>query len=68
MKSTKEYWVIATIDFPLQFESDALGGALTDKIEYAHLFTSETAALAERNKFQYPERYVIRLVKVAYEF
>ena len=68
LKYQKEYWVIASRDFPLTFESESLSGTMTDKIEYAHLFATETLAHTERNKFDYPEKYEVRKVVVEYEF
>jgi hypothetical protein len=68
MKIEKNKYVIATKDFPLQFEDNFTDGEDTEFIEDAAFYDFKETAVEELDRFDEPEKRQILKVKITYEF
>ena len=59
-------YIIATKEFPLEFDSID-GGYNTDKIEEAYFYNSKEEAIGELNRFDEPDTRQVLPVKITYE-
>ena len=69
MKLSKERFVVATIEYPLMFESTESSGEMTDELMESNLWEDETNCREYIGEtYDEPENYRPMKITITYEF